>query len=139
MAKRPSVLIIESRQNTRTLLEMTLCHDGMRVFSAVDLDSARLQLRVLQPDLIIVGSDHGMVENDDAMAQLRALSPAPLLALGRGAPASMKLGPAATLPYPISAGELCAKVAELLGSVPAPAGRAGRDQAGRDAEGACLI
>ena len=57
MRTRPSVLIVEPQQNTRTFLEMTLSQEGVRVFSAVSLQSALLQLRILQPDLIIVGFD----------------------------------------------------------------------------------
>ena len=71
MQKRPSILIIESRQNARTFLEMTLCYEGMRVFSAVNLSSALLQLRVLQPDLIIIGSGRHELEASDAWRRSR--------------------------------------------------------------------
>ena len=81
MQRRPSVLIIESRHSTRTLLEMTLSHAGLRVYSAVSLDSALLQLRVLEPDLILVGFDHAGPAESSAAVQIRALSASPLLAL----------------------------------------------------------
>jgi len=115
MGRRPSVLVIESQQSTRTLLEMTLSHEGLRVYSAVNLDSALLQLRVLRPDLIIVGLDHQSPEGSRVARQLRALSPSPLLALGgeSGAPVGPEFADA--VPYPINAGLLCSKVARLSG------------------------
>jgi DNA-binding response OmpR family regulator len=116
MEKRPSVLIIEPQQSTRTTLEMTLSHEGLRVFSAVTLDSALLQLRVLQPDLIIIDLDGQEPERSVAVAQIRALSPAPLLALGSAdkAGAPPRQGVVDTLPYPFNVGQLCVKVAMLL-------------------------
>ena len=116
MEKRPSVLIIEPQQSTRTTLEMTLSHEGLRVFSAVTLDSALLQLRILQPDLIIVDFDGQEPEESVAVAQIGALSPAPLLALGAAddAGAPPRQGITDTLPYPLNIGQLCARVAMLL-------------------------
>jgi DNA-binding response OmpR family regulator len=108
-------LIIEPRHSTRTLLEMTLSHEGMQVYSAVTLSSALLQLRVLEPDLIIVALDHSGIEGSKAASQIRTLSASPLLALGdeSGAPSGPEY--ADTVPYPFSAGQLCKKVARLLG------------------------
>jgi DNA-binding NtrC family response regulator len=116
MGKRPSVLVIEPQQSARTTLEMTLSHEGMRVFSAVSLDSALLQLRVLQPDLIIIGLDRQALEDSAATVQIRALSPAPLLVLGHedGATPAAMPGIADSLPYPLNVEQLCAKVAKLL-------------------------
>lgn len=115
MGKRPSVLIVEPRQNTRTFLEMTLNQEGVRVFSAVSLKSALLQLRVLQPDLIIVGFDRHDAGQCAAVAQINGLSLAPVLALGDGHDTSLGSGIADTLPCsPLNAGQLCAKVTELL-------------------------
>ncbi len=115
MGRRPSVLVIESQPNTRTLLEMTLSHEGLRVYSAVNLDSALLQLRILKPDLIIVGLDHQATQQNGTAGKIRELSRSPLLALGGECGAS--LGPefADVVPYPINAGQLCSKVARLLG------------------------
>ena len=115
MGKRSSVLIVESRQNIRTFLEMTLNQEGVRVFSAVNLSSALLQLRVLQPDLIIIGLDQLELDVDAAVAQIKALSSAPLLALGDGAGVTPVQGISDTLHYPLIAGQFCAKVATLLG------------------------
>lgn len=114
MGTRPSVLIIEPQQSTRITLEMTLSHEGVRVFSAVSLDSALLQLRVLQPDLIIVGSDRHHPEECVAVEEIKALSPAPLLALEDGTDGALVPGFADTLSYPLNIEQLCAKVAMLL-------------------------
>ena len=122
MGKRPSVLIVEPQQNTRTFLEMTLSQEGVMVFSAVSLSSAQLQLRVLQPDLIIVGFNRHDLRECAAVAQFNTLSAAPVLALGDNHDASPGTGIADTLPYPLHAGQLCAKVAGLLnaGYLPDP-------------------
>ncbi len=115
MQRRPSVLIIESRHSTRTLLEMTLSHAGLRVYSAVSLDSALLQLRVLEPDLILVGFDHAGPAESSAAVQIRALSASPLLALADESGALPGPEYADTVPYPLNAGQLCKKIACLLG------------------------
>lgn len=115
MQRRPSVLIIESRHSTRTLLEMALSHAGMRVSSATTLNSALLQLRVLEPDLIIVGFDHSGIEENQAARQIRILSKAPLLALADESGALPGPEYADTVPYPLNAGQLCKKIACLLG------------------------
>jgi DNA-binding response OmpR family regulator len=114
MGIRPSVLIIESHQSTRTFMEMTLSQEGLRVFSAISLSSALLQLRVIQPNLIILGIDWHEIEQGQAVDQIRTLCPAPLLALGGKNGATTGPGIADTLPYPYSVGELCIKVSALL-------------------------
>ena len=114
MVNRPSVLIIEPQQSTRTTLEMTLSCERMRVFSAISLSSALLQLRVLQPDLIIIGIDRQELEESAAVAQIKALSSAPLLVLGDGTGVSHGSGVADTLSYPFSVGQLCDKVGGML-------------------------
>lgn len=114
MKKRSSVLIVESRLNTRTFLEMTLNQEGVRVFSATSLHSALLQLRVLQPDLIILGSDPHDGGECAGVSQIKALSAAPVLAVGGSHHVSPGSGIAATLPQPIDVAQLCAKVAKLL-------------------------
>lgn len=118
--KRPCVLIVESRQDTRTLLEMTLSQEGVRVFSALNLSSALLQLRVLQPDLIIIGFDRCDAGECSAVAQISRLSAAPVLALGDAADASLGASIADTLSFPLQAGQLCAKVAGLLNAAYEP-------------------
>lgn len=115
MQKRPNILIIEPRQDVRTFLEMTLCHEGMRVFSAMNLGSALLQLRVLESDLIIIGNGREALDAGDAVAKIKALSLSPLLALGHGNGVAAWPGIAAALPYPLGAGQLCAEVSRLLG------------------------
>ncbi len=124
MEKRPGILIVEPRHNVRTFLEMTLSQAGARVFSAVNLASALLQLRVLQPDLIIIGSGWQERQGGAALAQIRALSSSPLLALGDDTGATLGPGFAETLPYPYHVGQLCATVAQLLarGDGPCPSG-----------------
>ncbi len=120
MRSRASVLIVESRPNTRTFLEMTLSQEGMRVFSAVNLSSALLQLRVLRPDLIILGLARQADGERAAEVQIKALSDAPLLML-EGLAGSAR-GPGSTeMPsFLFNAGELCARVARALeGHVPA--------------------
>ena len=114
MEKRPNILIIEPRSNIRTFLEMTLSHEGMRVFTAVNLNSALLQLRVLQPDLIIVGGAYDELQESNAVTKIKALSHSPLLAVGHGNGVAAWPGIAASLPYPLGPGQLCAKVAGLL-------------------------
>jgi DNA-binding response OmpR family regulator len=114
MGNRPSVLIIEPQRSTRTSLEMTLSCEGMRVFSAISLGSALLQLRILQPDLIIVGFDGQELDESAAVTQIKALSPSPLLVLGRSADAPARPGIAGTLPYPLDMAQLSAKIAGLL-------------------------
>ena len=114
MGNRPSVLIIEPQQSNRTTLEMTLSHEGMRVYSATSLGSALLQLRVLQPDLIIIGFDGQELAESAAVAQVKALSPAPVLVLGNGTGTSRGPGIADCLTYPLNIEQLCAKVALLL-------------------------
>ena len=116
MRRRPNILIIEPRQNVRTFVEMTLSQERMRVFSALNLSSALLQLRVLRPDLIIVGFDGQDGEESAVVAQIRALSLAPLLALEHEEGSMPRWGIADTLPHPYCAGVLCAKIAELLGA-----------------------
>lgn len=114
MVTRPSILVIEPQQSTRTTLEMTLSHEGMRVFSAISLDSALLQLRVLQPDLIIVGFDRQKPDESIAVTQIKMLSRAPLLALEDGTDGAPVPDFADTLSYPLNVELLCAKVAMLL-------------------------
>jgi DNA-binding response OmpR family regulator len=117
MNKRPSVLVVESRQNTRTFLEMTLSQEGMCVFSAINLASALLQLRVLRPDLIIVALDRRLLVDGAAVAQIKALTEAPVLALAADGEDMPWPGIADILPYPIKAGQLRSKVAGLLGGL----------------------
>ena len=114
MVNRPSVLIIEPQQGTRTTLEMTLSCERMQVFSATSLGSALLQLRVLQPDLIIIGLDRQELVESAGVAQIKALSSAPLLVLGDGTGALQGSGIADTLPCPYSVGQLCDKVGGML-------------------------
>jgi DNA-binding response OmpR family regulator len=114
MLKRPNVLIVEPRQSARTFLEMTLNQEGVRVYSAVSLDSALLQLRVLQPDLIIVALDGCTFEGGVELARIRVLSQAPVLVLRDDRDERVWPGIAGTLSYPIKAGQLCKKVAGLL-------------------------
>lgn len=120
MKKRSSVLIVEPRHNMRTFLEMTLSQDGMHVFSAISLQSALLQLRILQPNLIIVGFDAHEAGEWAAVSQINALSVAPVLTVGGIHHASPGPGIADTLAYPIDVSQLCAKVARLLDAPPAP-------------------
>lgn len=114
MEKRPGILIVEARHNIRTFLEMTLSQEGVQVFSAVNLASALLQLRVLQPDLIIVGVGPRECEECAALSQIRALSSSPLLVLGDGSDTTARPDSAEILPYPYQVGQLCAKVAQML-------------------------
>ncbi len=114
MEKRPGILIIEARHNVRTFLEMTLSQGGARVFSAVNLASALLQLRVLQPDLIIIGLDGQDGEVSAVLAQIRAVSTSPLLALGDDPGVASGPGIAGILPYPYHVSQLCTMVAQLL-------------------------
>jgi DNA-binding response OmpR family regulator len=114
MGKCPSVLVIEPRRNVRTTLEVTLSHEGMRVFSDSSLDSALLQLRVLQPDVIIVGSDEQELMTRVAVAQKKALSDVPLLLMGCETATMAVPGVDDTLCYPLDARDLCAKVAGSL-------------------------
>ena len=115
MRRRVSVLIVESRLGTRTFLELTLGQEGMRVFSAVSLNSALLQLRTLRPDLIIIGSEGQEHGEGVAETRIKALSAAPLLVLGNGADTAPAPGGAVPAPFLLNAGELCASVAQALG------------------------
>ncbi len=111
MGQPHQVLIVEPRRSVRTMLEMILCGEGLQVFSAASLRSALLQLRVLRPDLIILGAAR---DGGSSVAEIRALSPAWILALegiGGGEPAS---GADDRLAYPFGASELCAAVSGLL-------------------------
>jgi two-component system, OmpR family, KDP operon response regulator KdpE len=114
MAENPIIFVIEARQNVRTMLELTLASERIKVFSAISLSSALLQLRVLQPDLIIVGSDGPGMCTRTAVAQIKALSDVPLLLLESETATATVAGVDDTLRYPLDAGELCAKV---LGSL----------------------
>jgi len=129
MAENPTIFVIEARQNVRTMLEMTLssmtlssmsvasmtmASERIKVFSAISLSSALLQLRVLQPDLIIVGSDGPGMSTRSAVAQIKALSNVPLLLLGHAAATLTVAGDDDTLRDPLDAGELSAKVAGSL-------------------------
>lgn len=71
---------------------MTLSREGLQVFSAANLNSALLQLRVLQPDLIIISGDCPAQEPSDAERQIRALSAAPLLMLTGSIAANIEPG-----------------------------------------------
>lgn len=115
MRQRASVLIVESRLGTRTFLELTLGQEGLRVFSAVSLNSALLQLRTLRPDLIIIGPGWQELGEGGAEARIKAVSAAPLLVLGNGAGATPGPGRAEPAPLPLNPGELCARVAQALG------------------------
>lgn len=114
MPQRPTVLIVEARQNTRTFLEMALNEEGMFVFSAVNLGSALLQLRVLQPDLIIIALDAHALRDGTAVDQIKKLCTAPILAVTDIWEDCICPGIADTLSYPVKAGQLCSKVAGLL-------------------------
>lgn len=115
MRKRPSVLIIEPRHSTRTLLEMTLSQERVWVLSAASVASALLQLRVLRPDLIIVDFHQEELAPGAAVALIRTQSASPLLVLGDAGGATNGQGVVDVLPCPFTAGQLCAKVTELLG------------------------
>lgn len=119
MGQSHQVLIIEPRRSVRTMLEMILCGEGLQVFSAASLRSALLQLRVLRPELIILGATNAARDGSSPVPEIRALSPAQVLALegaGGGEPAH---GADRTLAYPFGASELCAIVWLLLeGSTP---------------------
>ena len=93
---------------------MTLSQEGFSVFSAVNLNSALLQLRVLRPDLIIVGFDQLEFDVDAAVAQFKALSSSPLFVLGGSNSIATRSGIADTLLDAFNVGELCVKVAGLL-------------------------
>lgn len=114
MKRRPSILIVEPRQNMRTFLEMTFAQEGISVFSAVNFDSALLQLRVLHPDLIIIGAGQHREDENVVLAQIKALSASPLLALGDDSGEAPRPGVTEVLPYPYHVEQLCAKVAQLL-------------------------
>lgn len=120
MRKHPSVLIIEPRHNTRTLLEMTLSQERMWAISAASVASALLQLRVLQPDLIIIGIDQKEFEPSTMVALIRTQSASPLLILGDADGVTRRQDGVDTLPCPFTAGQLCAKVAALLGRLSEP-------------------
>jgi hypothetical protein len=141
MPESPIIFVIEARQNVRTMLEMTLSSmtsssatsslttssmtassERIRVFSAVSLGSALLQLRVLHPDLIIVGSDGPELTTRAAVAQVKALAGVPLLLLGWETAPKIP-GVDGTLRYPLDIGELFVKVMGVLcGGSRTPAG-----------------
>lgn len=81
MKERPRVLIVDDDQDVRTLLELALSHAGFQVFSAPNGSSALLQLRVVQPDLVIL--DVLMPEPDGwrTLQQIREFSSVPILIL----------------------------------------------------------
>ena len=114
MGQSHQVLIVEPRRSVRTMLEMILCGEGLQVFSAASLRSALLQLRVLQPDLIILDADTTGSEGGSPISEIRALSKARVMALdGKGAGGSAP-GADHTLAHPFGASELCAVVSLLL-------------------------
>jgi two-component system KDP operon response regulator KdpE len=81
MKERPKVLIVDDDQDVRTLLELALSHAGFQVFSAPNGSSALLQLRVVQPDLVIL--DVLMPEPDGwrTLQHIREFSSVPILIL----------------------------------------------------------
>lgn len=74
-----------------------------------------LQLRVLRPDLIIIDSDQREEGESAAGARIKALSDAPLLVLESSANLPTEPDIAETFPSPFNVGELCGRVARLLG------------------------
>lgn len=114
MRQPHQVLIVEPRRSVRTMLEMTLCGEGLQVFSAASLRSALLQLRVLQPDLIIFGTAGAGRDGCSALSEVRAHSRACVLVLGGLGDGDPALGADHTLAYPFGASELCAAVSGLL-------------------------
>lgn len=111
MIQPHQILIVEPRRSMRTMLEMILTGEGLQIFAAATLRSALLQLRVLQPDLIILGAVN---DAGSAVAVIRAISPARVLALD-GAGSTAEPGADRNLAHPFSASELCAAVLGLLG------------------------
>lgn len=94
------------------MLEMALCHDGHQVFSAVSVESALLQLRVLRPHLILLGEDGQRGASDRAVEQMAGLSAAPVLLLdGSGSTTGSEVERPA---HPIGAREICVAVARCL-------------------------
>jgi DNA-binding response OmpR family regulator len=98
---------------------MALSHDGFRVFLALNMNSALLQLRVFQPDLIVC---HVLVSDADGwetLGRIRRVSEAPVVALvdsedltdRRTDPA---YGADAYATEPVDVQELCAKARALL-------------------------
>ncbi|MGD8623516.1 MAG: response regulator [Anaerolineae bacterium] len=81
MKERPKVLIVDDDQDVRTLLELALSHAGFQVFSAPNGSSALLQLRVVQPDLVIL--DVLMPDPDGwrTLQRIREFSTVPVLIL----------------------------------------------------------
>lgn len=114
MGQPHQVLIVEPRRSVRTMLEMILCGEGLQVFAATSLRSALLQLRVLQPDLIILGTAGAARDGGSPVSEIRALSPARVLALDGSGGAEPASGADHTLAYPFGASELCAAVSGLL-------------------------
>jgi DNA-binding response OmpR family regulator len=110
----PSATLPSATLPSATISSMTLISERIKVFSAISLSSALLQLRVLQPNLIIVGSDGPGMSMGSAVAQIKALSDVPLLLLGHETAVMTVAGVDDTLRYPLDAGELCAKVAGSL-------------------------
>jgi DNA-binding response OmpR family regulator len=81
MEERPRVLIVDDNQGTRILLELALSHQGFQVFSAPSGTSALLQLRVVQPDLIILDILMPGIDGWDTLEQIRAFSNIPIIVL----------------------------------------------------------
>ena len=81
MNERPRVLIVDDDQAVRTLLELALSHGGFQVFSAPNGSSALLQIRVIQPDLVIL--DLLMPDPDGwrTLQKIREVSAVPILIL----------------------------------------------------------
>jgi len=114
MGQRHQVLIVEPRRSVRTMLEMILCGEGLQVFSAASLRSALLQLRVLHPDLIILGTAGAVWDGGSPVSEIHALSQARVLALAGISGGEPAHGADRTLAYPFGASELCAAVSGLL-------------------------
>ena len=81
MNERPRVLIVDDDQDVRTLLELALSHGGFQVSSAPNGSSALLQLRVVQPDVVILDILMPAPDGWETLRQIRALSNVPVLIL----------------------------------------------------------
>jgi DNA-binding response OmpR family regulator len=81
MNEKPRVLIVDDDQAVRTLLELALSHTGFQVFSAPNGSSALLQLRVVQPDLLILDILMPGLDGWETLQQIREFSSIPILIL----------------------------------------------------------
>jgi DNA-binding response OmpR family regulator len=119
MTERPSVLVVDDDQAVRTLLELALSHGGFQVFSAPNGSSALLQIRIVQPDLVILDILMPDLDGWGTLQRIREVSTVPILILtameeGDMVKTCLSRGANGYLPKPVDMQDLQTRARDLV-------------------------